>query len=342
MSFVAGSSWSTRRKAVVGVAVVVALAAVVLGAVLLRGDDEPAAPPATTTTRPPPIAPLTGLPSESEEAAARCAVSVKIGNTADAHPQIGVSGADVVYEQVVDGGVTRLLAVYQSQAPDQVGSVRSVRPTDRFILWPLRGVFAYSGGNAYELASLEGVPVVDLDEATAGDLMFRGPGVAPHNLFARVDGMYSRCTDPAPTPLFSYREPPASPVGSPASAVTVGFGRGYDTAWEWDAEQGRWDRTIFAAPDLDPEGDRIGTENVVVMEVAYVPDPTGNTLEAAMVGEGPVRVLTDGAVVEGTWRRPDLETAAELVGADGRTLLLTPGTTWVELLPSGNPVTVTP
>lgn len=340
----------TRRNLLIGGGIVAVVALVVGGFFLFRSGEEDAVetttvvPETTTTTArvPNPTAPLTGLESESVEAAGRCAVSVKIGNTADAHPQTGVGQADVVYEAVADGGVTRLLAVYQSKGPDAAGSVRSVRPTDRYILTPLRGVFAFSGGNAYEVASLKGVPVVKLDETAAGDLMFRGPGRAPNNLFAKVGEMYTRCEDPAPAPLFLYRGPFQPAPGSPAGDVGVGFGRGYDTSWTWDPAGAVWQRSIFGAADVDADGARVVSQNVVVMEVPYVPDPTRNTVEADMVGEGPVHVFTDGKVIDGVWRRPDMAKAAELVSATGEPIALTPGTTWVELLPVGNPVVVTP
>jgi len=341
----------TRRNLLIGVGVVVAFVLVVGGVLLFRSGDEgtqtttsvpDTSTSTTTTTRVPnPTAPLTGLEASSPEVAGRCAVTVKIGNMADAHPQYQVSDADVVYEQVVDGGITRLAAVYQSKSPNHVGSVRSVRPTDKYILWPLRGVFTFSGGNHYEMASLNGVPVVWVTENDT-DLLFRGPGRAPNNLFAKVDEIYSRCEDPAPAPLFAYRPEGTPAVGTPTTDVVVGFGRGYDTAWTWDAPAGVWQRTIFDAPDLDPDGNRVGTENVVVMQVRYPPDPTGNTVEAAMLGEGPVTVFTGGVRIDGTWRRPVMETAAELIGPDGAPIALTPGRTWVELMPLGNPVTATP
>lgn len=340
----------TRRNLLIGGGIVVVIALVVGGFFLFRSGKEEevqtadSVPETTTTTArvPNPTAPLTGLESESVEASQRCAVSVKIGNTADAHPQHNVQSADVVYEEVVDGGITRLVAVYQSKGPDQVGSVRSVRPTDRYILWPLGGVFAYSGGNNYELASLKGVPVVALDETTAGDLMFRGPGRAPNNLFANVGGMYPRCEGGAPTPLFVYRGILSPVPGASVSAVTVGFGRGYDTNWVWEPIAGVWQRSIFNAPDLDPDGNQIVAQNVVVMQVRYVPDPTGNTVEGDMVGDGPVQVFTAGRQINGTWKRPTLEKAAELVSDTGEPIALTPGITWVELMPQGNPVDTLP
>ena len=83
-------------------------------------------------------------------------MTVKIGNTQEAHPLSGIEQADVVYEEVVDGGITRLAAIFNSDAPERVGPVRSVRPTDQSIVWPIGGVFAYSGGDPDRGASIQG------------------------------------------------------------------------------------------------------------------------------------------------------------------------------------------
>lgn len=336
----------------IGGAVALLIVAVIGAVALARSSDGSSDTAATTTVPadtttttqrvPGPIAPLTGLEDPTGAVTQRCAVSVKIGNTADAHPQYGIGAADVVYEEVVDGGITRLVAVYQSQAPDQVGSVRSVRPTDQFILWPLRGVFAYSGGNSHELASLNGVPVVKLDETAAGDTMSRGPDRAPNNLYAHVDQMYDRCDDPPPPALFLYRAPTTASAGVPVAAVGVGFGRGYDTSWQWDAGRGLWMRGIFGQPDNDPDGNQVGMTNVVIMRVDYVSDPSRTTVEAAMVGSGSVAVFSDGKVATGTWVRSDIEQPAELNDAAGQPIVLTPGRTWVELLPTDGSLATTP
>src|SRR3954453_20276541 len=95
------------------------------------------------------IAPFTGLPDATRASLTRCAITVKIDNTKNGHPKYGVEQADVVYEEVVEGGITRLAAVFNAQAPDRVGPVRSVRKTDQSIVRPYRGIFVYSGGAPY-------------------------------------------------------------------------------------------------------------------------------------------------------------------------------------------------
>ena len=149
------------RLQIIAAAVVVVLVAATAGFALFGGgDDKPAAPhdqcrdapPTTTTTVPKPggvIAPLTGLRDLTSGAAHRPALTIKVENTNLANPQIGLQQADVIYEEVVEGGITRLLAIFQSQVPEVVGPVRSVRKTDRGVVTPIGGIFVYSGGAAY-------------------------------------------------------------------------------------------------------------------------------------------------------------------------------------------------
>ena len=101
---------------------------------------------------PPPTAPLTGLPDPSGDSLKRPAASLKVENTPDARPQGGLDQADVVYEEVVEGGITRLVAIFNSHVPDVIGPVRSVRAMDPDIVWPLGGLFAFSGGTEDNVA----------------------------------------------------------------------------------------------------------------------------------------------------------------------------------------------
>jgi hypothetical protein len=293
----------------------------------------------------PAVAPLTGLADPGGVARGRCAITVKVDNTRFGRPKYGVEQADVVYEEVVEGFYTRLAAVFNSHAPDRVGPVRSVRKTDHSLVTPLRGIFAYSGGAAYAMASIDTAPVVQLDETRAGATMFRDHSRnPPWNLYAHVDQMYSRCKDPAPAPLFTYGA--SSAGGAPASSVLVGFvGEGGDFAvrWTWDAVTGTWKRRMFGGPDVSAAGVQYAPKNVVVMFVQYVGgDATNEGAEAVLTGTGKLEVFTGGKMIAGTWSRPNLAHGAQLLDATGVPIRLAPGQTWVELPFPNYSVTVTP
>jgi hypothetical protein len=337
-----------RRAATVAAVALVALVAAV--ALAACGGGKHSAKSATTTTtakpKPPPVASLTGLP-DTNGARRRCAITVKIDNTQAGQPKYGVEDADVVYEEVVEGGYTRLAAIFNSHTPDRVGSVRSVRKTDQSIVWPIGGVFVYSGGAPYAIESINTAPVVRLDETTAEALMFRDHSRnAPWNLYAHVNLMYGKCGTPVPPPpLFTYRAAKAPVGGVPATSVHVGFLAGFDVTWTWDPASGTWKRTIFGAPEMSASGQQLAPKNVVVMFVSYLGgDPThaGLGAEAQLTGQGRALVFTRGKEITGTWSRPDKSRPARLRTAAGRTIPLTPGQTWVELPDTSYSVTKTP
>jgi hypothetical protein len=320
--------------------------AIALAAAGCSEDKAASSPPPESTTVPgPPIAPLTGLPDPDGVARDRCAVTVKVDNTPDGRPWFGLDQADVVYEEVVEGGITRLAAIFNAQAPDSVGPVRSVRLTDQSLVRPIGGVFAYSGGAQYALDSIDTAPVVQLDETRAGDAMFRDDSRnAPYNLYARVNDMYPSCGPKVPPPpLFSYREANTPAAGIPATSAEVGFLAGFDVTWTWDPSTSTWSRAIFDEPAVTASGTPIAPENVVIMFTDYIGgDAVGLGAEAKLTGEGKLIVLTGGNRIPGTWSRPDPEQPAELLDATGAEIRLTPGQTWVELPDDSYSVTVKP
>jgi hypothetical protein len=288
-----------------------------------------------------PIAPLTGLHDPTSGSAHRPALSIKIDNVQAAHPQTGIDQADVVYEEIVEGGYTRLLAIFQSHVPPVVGPIRSVRKTDQGVVTPIGGLFAYSGGAAYAIASIRTAPVNLVDETRAGSAMFRDQSrPAPHNLYGRPAALFAIGGTPVPPPpLFRYRAAHQAVPGVAVTHVNVGFGSGFAVSYLWDATHQSWDRTIFGRPDLLVSGVQEAPRNVVVMFVQYAGGVGSIGAEAETVGSGDAIVFTAGHEITGRWTRPDRGHAAVFVDGAGAPVRLTPGQTWVELAAVGMPVT---
>jgi len=301
--------------------------------------------PTTTTTKPSSrsVAPLTGLPYPKHLLKDRSALTIKIDNTPEAHPQFGVSEADVVYEEIVEGGITRLAAIFYTHLPSIVGPVRSVRRTDREIVFPIGGIFAFSGGAEYAVKSIETAPVKLYDQFNAGDTMFRDPArPPPHNLLANAVLLMKKDGLPRPPPpLFTYLSGKEKFQGPPVRAFTVGFESGYAATYTWDTTSKSWDRSIFGAPDITAEGVRESPKNVIVMTVNYVGGVGVIDSYAELIGSGPVEVFSQGRVERGTWSRANLRHPAIYKNAQGKIINLTPGQTWVELMSTGESVAVT-
>ena len=343
-----------NRRAVIGGAVVATIVGVGVGAgvALLGGGGNEKSSAATrasstssstsTTVASRPggvIAPLTGLRDLTSGAANRPALTIKVENTPAARPQIGLDQADVVYEEVVESNITRLLAIFQSHVPAVVGPVRSVRRTDQGVVTRIGGIFAYSGGAQYAIASIRTAPVTLVDETRAGDAMFRDHSrEKPHNLFARPAALFAFGGTPVPPPpIFAYRGTHARVPGASVTHVDVGFGNGYAVSYEWNRKHKSWDRSIFGHTDLVASGVQESPRNVVALFVNYSGGAGVIGAEAELVGEGDAVVFTGGHRIDARWVRPDRSQPIRLRDAAGAVVRLTPGQTWVELAPIGTP-----
>ncbi|GMU77994.1 MAG: hypothetical protein AMXMBFR46_07910 [Acidimicrobiia bacterium] len=291
--------------------------------------------PPTTTTVFVPTAPLTGLPDPSGVSQTRSALSVKIENTPDARPQAGLDVADVVYEEMVEGGITRFWAVFSSAAPGRVGPIRSVRLMDPNVVWPIGGVIAYSGGTDENVRLIRETPTVWIDENNAADAFSRDPKrYAPHNLFGDPAKLWARGGEPVPPrPLFTYLGKGETFAGEGIDSFRVGFQAGYDPTYTFDPATRTWKRSYGAVAFTDESGAQVAPTNVIVQFVSY---PRG--AEGELLGEGEAWVFSDHQLVRGRWVKPNPETPTQFVDAAGLPIRLTPGRTWVELLPTGSPV----
>ena len=282
------------------------------------------------------VQPLTGI--RTRASANRAALAVKIDNVDSARPQTALERADVIYEEKVEGNLTRLIAVYHSDLPEVVGPVRSVRTTDIDILAMLnRPLLAASGANPGVLAAVANADVINVNAIEAGNAYYRSSSKrAPHNLFARTDRLYTAAASQGglPSPVFSYREPGTAPGSSvEAASVEVDFGSA-DIKFVWSASATGWLRTQNGSAHRVAGGEQLAPANVVVLEVPYGASAIdAESPEAHTVGSGTAWVFTAGRVVPGTWSRSAAQDPIVLRDGNGTEIGLTRGQTMVELAP---------
>ena len=264
----------------------------------------------------------------------RPALAVKIDNVTRAHPQSGVNVADVVYEEIVEGGVTRLVAVFQSTSADMVGPVRSARTSDPPLLAAFdHPLFAYSGANRGTRTVLAESTITDVGyDALTNEYWRDRSRRPPHNLYTSTDALWAHhsgrtAVPPAPF-IHRYPEQPLHPSAESATGVSIDFGL---TEVDYDWNGTGWARTHGGNPHVDDKGVRVAPANVVVQFVSYGwSKADSRSPEARTTGTGVAWVFTDGHVVVGEWNRPD-ESLPATFSADGETIRLSPGNTWVAL-----------
>lgn len=348
---------TTTRWATGGaVAIVLGLAGCGPGA-----PEEPAPTPTTTVDAPvqqdrngppkpdaPVVWPLTGV--EADKVAERPAVSVKVENSPAARPQRGLVEADIVWEELVEGGITRFVATYHSDIPDVVEPVRSVRPMDSAIVAPLDGILAFSGGQGPFIAAIEreGTQTVIMDDGDAG--FTRDPGrTAPHNVIGSVPTFLEQAdgqrTSPPPA-QFEYArkvgQGSAPTAGKTAREVDVRLSRAQRSVWTWGADDKRYLRSEGSAASVDADGRRHSARNVLVLSTEVFNtkwvDPSGAPVpEHGLAGRsGSGTLYSSGHGVTVRWSKEDHRAPIVLRTRDGEEAELDPGNTWIELVPRGS------
>jgi hypothetical protein len=299
--------------------------------------------PTTTTTTAPPLAILTGLPIADVADRDRPVLVVKVENAPEARPQSGIDKADVVYEEVVEGGIVRFLCVFQSQDAAEVGPVRSVRPVDPDIVSPLGGLFAYSGGAPQFVKLIKQAPVrlVGFDEDT-GAYFKKAGKAAPHNLYTSTKKLYEKAksTDKVPPPLFTF----GTPTGTAVVHASVPMSSQTAVDWDWDAASKRWKRTTNGTAHVTADGAPLAFANVIVQYVRYTNtssrDPAGNPVPiASVIGTGQAAVLSGGTLLSATWTKHSATDVTAFTDAQGLPVNLTAGPTWIMLAPVGTQIT---
>ncbi|HZQ75684.1 MAG TPA: DUF3048 domain-containing protein [Acidimicrobiia bacterium] len=298
------------------------------------------APPTTATS------PLTGLPMDILRSR-RPVLVVKIDNAPKARPQIGLNQADVVFEEGVEGGITRFAALFHSEDSKPVGPVRSARSTDIKIVSAFHHpLFAYSGANALFKQYVHDAPLVDVGVDNYPDRYHRdNDRSSPYNLFSDTQSLFDLAPSGSvpPPALFAWRSPAAAPSGPGARAVTHArvwwqASKLTEAVWDWDPTARGWRRTQNGETHVDAAGRQVTPANVVVQFVTYhdtgLVDSSGTSVpEADVVGSGDAWVLSGGMLIPCHWSKASNTDLTRYTDASGAEVKLAPGKTWVELVP---------
>lgn len=302
-----------------------------------------AAPEATA------IAPLTGV-TVPVGTLANPALSAKIDNHESARPQVGLNQADIVFEILVEGGLTRYFAVWQSDIPERIGPVRSLRPVDPEIASAFGGIMAYSGGQQMFVETMLNAPVLNAihGQASTDSVYYRADDrPAPHDVILRAQDLVAQHPDLAPPGVqfaFSLDAPSSTAAkdGKPTGTITDVMSDIRTSSWSWSAQDNAWLRSTRSGTDLDATGKQLSATNLISMVVDtdwrydYIPWPV-------VVGTGTAWVSSEGKSVKATWSKKSAEAAIRLVDGHGATVRLAPGNSWIQLVPSdGGSVSLTP
>lgn len=323
------------------------------------GNDTPAA-----REEEPAICPLTGVEAAGGVDVNRPALAVKIDNAPPARPQAGLDAADIVYEEISEGGLTRFLAVFHCNESGEVGPVRSARTADPDILQEFgTALFGYSGANSQVLDKISKSDFIgNLAHGSAGGAYTRASDrKAPYNLMTSTEKLRSEdgasdvegapktglkfnadvLNAPAPAATGAVASP-AAPAGN---TVTFSYSNSNVVKYTYDGASKTYLRSQGDTAHNLANGKQVSAVNVIVQKVKIVPgtvrDASGSpTQDTTVTGSGDATILRGGTAVTGKWNRASAGDNTTFTDASGATIELAPGNTFIHLVPQERPVTV--
>ncbi len=272
-------------------------------------------------------------------------VAVKIDNTSAGFPQFGITAADIIYTEQVEGGLTRLIAVFHTRLPKEVGAVRSIRSTDLELL-PSYGkpILVGSGGaprwvRALRDSSLVGV----LNDAGAAGFWRSSHGDGTHNLHANLRTVVKAHPGKGKAHRmgFTFRaKAPRLAKARKVSTIDVTMLAG---RYQFSYSHGRYLAHHSGTPYVDQNGKKVYVRNVLVQHVRDEPDgqldPIGSpSYRSDTIGTGKFTLYRNGRAVSGKWIRKSLSAPTRFVDSHGHTVTFRPGKTWVLLAPQTSTV----
>jgi Protein of unknown function (DUF3048) N-terminal domain/Protein of unknown function (DUF3048) C-terminal domain len=331
-----------RVTTVVGVALL-AGAPAACGGIATRAEPPVVGSTTAPTGTPTPTAPVTHPFTGGTTGLTGPVLAVKIDNTRPAHPQQGLRSADIIYVEQVEGGETRIMAIFSSKLPARLGPVRSARISDLHILRQFgRPAFAFSGVQGKMKPYIRRAPLYDISQDNGGASYVRVPGrPMPYNLFTGPKALLAQAPKATGPRDIGFRFGPAPAGGRPLKSFTAKW-PAESMTFTWSAKQKRWLAAHNGTPDTSAEGGPLGGRTVVIQHATMgrsrFHDFLGSyTPLIHTTGTGRALVLRDGRAYDTTWSRPSEDRGTTFTTTGGEPMTFATGQVWVVLVNDGKP-----
>lgn len=293
--------------------------------------------------------PLTGL-YINEESAKKRPVAVMINNLHKALPQSGIGQADILYEALAEGEITRLLAVFQEFNAEKIGPVRSAREYYTYFALDNDAVYVHHGGSPTGYSAIRNRAVNDLDGMTDKVAFFRDKqrvnqaGMYEHSSYVSADGILQSCEnkgirtnlEESYQGMFSFYEKDTD-LNSQESAqtVTIPYSSYQISEFHYDAEKKLYERWQIGAPQIDEStGESIKVKNVIVQFANTAVIDSEGRREIDLVGKGEGLYFTNGKAVPISWEKQKYNTPTRWFNKEGKELQLNKGKTFICVYPT--------
>ncbi|MDQ3064835.1 MAG: DUF3048 domain-containing protein [bacterium] len=300
--------------------------------------EEPEPVPTTVASE------ITGL-QVKPEINDRPVFAIQIENSMEARPQSGLIDADIVFEAIAEGGITRFNAIYHDSQPKNIGPIRSLRPYYIDWFWPFDASIVHAGGSGGALADVQSLNLMDIEHGVNADAFRRVTNrYAPHNLYStsanllKVIDRRNYQSDSIKSLLRKESSPAETPT---ASTINLNISSAnFNVKFSYDKKNNRYMRTQGGAKHVDADsGKQLWANTVVVPVLSRRTHSNGIHTVYGTTGSGKVYVFQDGVVTIGTWKKSSRQAQWQFTDASGKEIALNPGKTWFTIIDSGSAAT---
>jgi hypothetical protein len=287
--------------------------------------------------------------------AQRLPLAVMVENHTDARPQVGLDKADIVYEGLVEGAITRFMAIYQCQEAEKIGPVRSAR--SYFLDWvrELGAVYVHAGGSMEAWNRLASENILDINEFFYGSYFWREfkAGIGrEHVLFTKTTNLRQIVKEKKWSPsasftLWKFKDDSPTPTseGGTVKKITIDFSQPlWQVIYKYNPKTNSYLRFMGGQPHLDRLTQKqLNPKNVIIQFMqSWKSESYGHVLTTSFqtTGEGEAKIFLDGKIINGKWRKKDLDSRTRYFDENNKEVKFNRGQIWIEAVAVGTKVTV--
>lgn len=290
------------------------------------------------------ISPLSGL-EVSPELASRPVTAVMIENSIEARPQSGLLDAELVFEAIAEGGVTRLVAMFQATQPEKIGPIRSARPYYVDLAKTFDAAYVHAGGSPEALNRIDELSIKDMSAFENNGTYYRADDrEAPHDLYTSMSKLNERRTQLGFTGSTFEPWKRKSDTAQTPLASTIDFtisGPVYNVSFGYDPLTNSYLRSQNGGAHTDQASAKQITSKVVIGLVTSR-GQQGIYSDYRLTGSGEIRVFQDGIISQGTWTKENVNSQFVFKDKNGLDFLFNKGQTWVTLVDSASDINYAP
>ncbi|MBN2898637.1 MAG: DUF3048 domain-containing protein [Clostridia bacterium] len=293
-------------------------------------------------------APLTGLYVDESLIGQRPIVAM-LDNHFGARPQAGLKDADIIYEILAEGNITRYMAVFQSAMPENLGPIRSARPYYISRALEYDPYYVHVGGSEQAKKDIKALNMADIDGLSSGSNVFwrLKHKRIPHNMYSNAsviikEGDRKGYRTEVSYDTLKFKDAVESINGSACIGLDVIYIQpttrdkdGYHVGFVYNEETKLYERLVNGKPYSDEnDGTELAVTNVIVQYASHKVLDSEGRLEVGIIGSGDGYYISAGEIIKMTWKKADRSSLTRYYNENGEELALNPGKSWIQVVPS--------